>query len=587
MANEQEFEPSGQARPHEKKGRARRAAKAVFEAGRDVSYITGVQTQQWLRFFGQRLLRPIRAVGRVAYKVADFLVLRHVRAIGREARRFGSGFAVARERVRAARERGLWLAVLQTLMLPFLALRRHRRALACIGNLLMPVAAAIVLVFTVQYWSGLSFGLALEYDGESFGCIADESVFDTAAAMVNARVCETDSNETLAVRTPKMTLTVVSNSDVLSESAVCDKIIRTSGDQFAEATGLYIDGELVGAMTSSEELANLLDARLAEQRADNRTAEFVQTIKEQDGLYPLSTVVTEEGMDALLNVEKAAAQYYTVQVGDTISQIAAAHDMTVSELQELNELDNVERITAGQQLQLRSSVKRLQVRTTEVSGAEEVVKHNTLTEYDSSAYEGTRKVKVTGSDGSRYVTTKTVAVDGVVQSVTEISSETIKEAVDEVIVIGTKKQAAKSVYTSGVTIQDGDGVATGSMQWPVPAVHNTSQGYHGGHLALDIANGPVSMMNQVVVAADGGTVKEVNTVNTGTGYGIYVVIDHGNGLTTLYAHLNSVSVVKGQPVTRGQQIGRAGSTGRSTGPHLHFEVRQDGRKMNPWNYVSR
>lgn len=585
MTNEQEQQPSRQAVFHKGKVRARQGAKAAFQAGYDISYLAGVITQFWLCFLGRQLLCPIQAAGRLLYRAADFLVLRWVRAMGREVRRVREGFSIARARMRAARERGRLLTLLQALCLPFLALRRHRRALAAVGNVLMPVAAMLVLVVTVQYWSGLSFGLALEYEGESFGCIADESVFDTAAAMVTSRVHETDDTEALSVRTPRLTLTVLSGSDMLDESAVCDKIIRTSGDQFAEATGLYIDGQLVGAMTSGEELDALLEARLDDWRTAECTAEFVQAVTRQDGLYPLSTVVTAQQMAGLLNAERSEAQYYVVQAGDTISQIAADHDVTVAALEEMNGFDGTETIYAGEKLLYQASVKRLQIRTTTITGAEETVKFNTVMEYDSTAYEGTRTVKVKGSDGARYVTTKTIAVDGTVQTVTELSSQTITEAVDEVVVVGTKKRATQSVYTSGVAIEDGDGVVTGDMLWPVPAVHSMSQSYHGGHNAIDIANGPVSMMNQVVVAADGGTVKEVHTAHNGTGYGIYVTIDHGNGLTTLYAHLNSVSVVVGQPVSRGQQIGRAGSTGRSTGPHLHFEVRLNGRQMNPLNYV--
>ena len=100
-----------------------------------------------------------------------------------------------------------------------------------------------------------------------------------------------------------------------------------------------------------------------------------------------------------------------------------------------------------------------------------------------------------------------------------------------------------------------------------------------------IANGPVTVLNTPIVAADGGRVTVVNT-NPNVGYGIYVVIDHGNGLTTLYAHLKSVNVTVGQKVSRGQEIGRGGSTGWSTGPHLHFEVRVNGRCVNPLKYVS-
>ncbi len=83
-------------------------------------------------------------------------------------------------------------------------------------------------------------------------------------------------------------------------------------------------------------------------------------------------------------------------------------------------------------------------------------------------------------------------------------------------------------------------------------------------------------------AADG---KVVNLQQTQVDYGWYVVIDHGNGLKSLYAHLSAFNVNLGDAVKRGQQVGAVGTTGRATGPHLHFEVRYNDRLVNPLNYI--
>ena len=71
-----------------------------------------------------------------------------------------------------------------------------------------------------------------------------------------------------------------------------------------------------------------------------------------------------------------------------------------------------------------------------------------------------------------------------------------------------------------------------------------------------------------------------------TGYGYYVIVDHGGGYKTLYAHLSAIYVTEGQWVAQGTPVGAVGSTGNSTGPHLHFEVRVDGVQQNPENYVT-
>lgn len=133
-----------------------------------------------------------------------------------------------------------------------------------------------------------------------------------------------------------------------------------------------------------------------------------------------------------------------------------------------------------------------------------------------------------------------------------------------------------------------DNGATGSMLWPCPSCHTITspfgwryhpiyhtQKYHSG---VDIG----ASYGAAIVAADGGTVITAGAVS---GYGNCVVINHGNGITTLYGHMSSIAVSSGQKVSKGQTIGYVGSTGNSTGPHLHWEVTVNGVRQNPLNYA--
>lgn len=128
----------------------------------------------------------------------------------------------------------------------------------------------------------------------------------------------------------------------------------------------------------------------------------------------------------------------------------------------------------------------------------------------------------------------------------------------------------------------------GEMAWPVPGFSKISSpyGYRNGgefHTGTDICG--TGIYGQPVVAANGGTI--VGTYNLGgKSYGKYIIIDHGGGIWTYYAHLSSVSVKAGQKVKRGETIGKVGSTGRSTGPHLHFEVRINNKHTNPMPYIT-
>ena len=132
----------------------------------------------------------------------------------------------------------------------------------------------------------------------------------------------------------------------------------------------------------------------------------------------------------------------------------------------------------------------------------------------------------------------------------------------------------------------------GEMAWPVPGFYRISSEYgyrfNGSdfHTGMDIAGNNGSIYGATVVAANAGTVKYVNWSYTpGRGYGIYLILDHGGGISTLYAHLSNIIVSLGDEVERGQPIANVGSTGWSTGPHLHFEVRINGNHTNPKPYV--
>lgn len=130
----------------------------------------------------------------------------------------------------------------------------------------------------------------------------------------------------------------------------------------------------------------------------------------------------------------------------------------------------------------------------------------------------------------------------------------------------------------------------GIMAWPVPSCHTVSSGYGGRihpttgkykfHGGLDIPGS----YGSAIVAANSG--KVIWAGNRGDSYGNYVIIDHGGGVSTLYGHSSKVLVSIGQSVSRGQRIANVGSTGRSTGPHCHFEVRINGSRVNPTPYVN-
>ena len=119
----------------------------------------------------------------------------------------------------------------------------------------------------------------------------------------------------------------------------------------------------------------------------------------------------------------------------------------------------------------------------------------------------------------------------------------------------------------------------GGFIWPTASHSLVGNDFWSGHMGVDLA----TVQGGPIYAADGGTVIYAGPISGG--YGIMVMIDHGTGYQTLYAHLSGVAVSCGQGVSQGQIIGYGGSTGNSTGPHLHFEVRYGGGYVNPWQFL--
>lgn len=147
---------------------------------------------------------------------------------------------------------------------------------------------------------------------------------------------------------------------------------------------------------------------------------------------------------------------------------------------------------------------------------------------------------------------------------------------------GVKPSAVTTTTTAArfgtLTPDAGSVSASGSFIWP--ASGRITQGYRFYHKAIDIAN----KSGGSILAADAGVVTVAGWPDS-SGYGNRVIIDHGNGFVTLYAHMSVIQVKAGQRVNRGDVLGQMGNTGRSTGTHLHFEIRQGGALLNPQSYL--
>lgn len=273
--------------------------------------------------------------------------------------------------------------------------------------------------------------------------------------------------------------------------------------------------------------------------------------------------------DAVESLQKGTLEgkKYKVVKGDSIEEIAKKHHLTVATLQNLNpQLKKDKVLKSGQKLHVTKKdplihviVKKEKYKEKKIPYKKEVVKNNDM-------YKGDTKVKQKGKEGKKAFTYVITKENGMQQTKNVTNEKVIAEPVTHIVEKGTKPMPSRG---------------SGKLTWPANGGKITSKmGQRWGrmHKGIDIA-GPSSYE---IKAADNGVVTSARYSN---GYGNKVVIDHNNGFRTVYAHLKSISVDQGQKVTKGSQIGIMGSTGRSTGTHLHFEVYKNGTLQNPLDYL--
>jgi murein DD-endopeptidase MepM/ murein hydrolase activator NlpD len=245
---------------------------------------------------------------------------------------------------------------------------------------------------------------------------------------------------------------------------------------------------------------------------------------------------------------------YVVQSGDTVSQIAEKFGISTDTIRWQNDLKSVNDIKPGQTLEILP-----------VTG----ILHKV------------RKGETVYSIAEKYEANPQAIVDFPFNSFT--NDETFALAIGQELVVPDGVMPQQQLWSprSYVAQRTPDaGVVTAAGQFVWPAGGTLTQRYAWYHKGIDIANRSAPG----IVAADSGTVAIAGWPDN-SGYGNRVIIDHGNGFQTLYAHLSKTYVQPGQTVNRGDLIGQMGSTGRSTGVHLHFEIRSSGGAQNPLGYL--
>jgi murein DD-endopeptidase MepM/ murein hydrolase activator NlpD len=376
---------------------------------------------------------------------------------------------------------------------------------------------------------------------------------------------------------------VYNNEEVLSQ-------LEDQMDFSVEAVKVEVDGKLIGYFlnqeTAEQVIHQFLSKYLSEEEIQKYTnPNFKPEVKQLSvgesnildvklsGKVSYSTEKVD--FDELYSVEQGVKmlekgtmtdQIHKVQEGEVLSTIAEKYDLSTKEVLALNPgLKEDSLIQIGQEIVVTGLKPIVDVVVTEEELVQEKIDYKTVYKKTDSLFKGQTSVQQNGQEGLKNVQYKVVTKNGQVVKREVVQSEVIKEPVDKIILEGTKVIPSRG---------------TGSFRWPTAGGFITSHvGWRWGayHKGIDIAG----VGNRSIYAADNGT---VTFAGWDGGYGNRIVINHNNGYKTTYSHLSSINVRVGQTVQQGQVIGIMGSTGDSTGVHLHFELYKNGSLQNPASY---
>ncbi len=352
--------------------------------------------------------------------------------------------------------------------------------------------------------------------------------------------------------------------------------------EMADAEAIVVDGKPIAFVANkkeAEQVLKQLKMKYVPEEILNALANGSKEVKHDDFIYLdvrfKEKVTTSKGKvfpEDILSVKQAVellqkgtleTKKHVVKEGEVLGQIAIDYGLTLKQLLQLNPgLKEEELIHIGDELNVTQYQPFVTVVVEMKAVREEVIPFEIEVVKDDSIFKGTTKVKQEGSNGQRIVTYAIERENGVVTKKVVTNETIVKNPTKKIVVKGTKVIPSRG---------------TGDLAWPTVGGYISSpMGYRWGrqHKGIDIAR----PSNRSILAADNG---KVEFAGWDGGYGNKIVINHRNGMKTVYAHLSKIEVKVGQTVSKGQKIGVMGSTGNSTGVHLHFEVYKNGKLVNP------
>lgn len=437
-----------------------------------------------------------------------------------------------------------------------------------VKNSILPVLSFTLFLATVSYLNNQNYGLALEYNGEQIATVSHEEVYEKANHMIMDQLTQSGKSKVETKHSQIKIVPVDSSKCCESPSEIKNKIIENSQDIFVEACGIYVDDKLIGVGENEKSLRDMFEKALEEQRELNpdKTVDILEKIELRSGYFAPEDVKSDAELKSYFFDETEKEFKYVTSEGETIASIAEKFDIPEETIRTKNNIEG-EKFAPRDILIITLKESKLHFDFSKTVEEEVEIPFETEERENSSQYKSWSKVIQEGVNGKEAFTYEIkYDASGRELSKTELSHSVISGPVNKIIEKGTKEEPE-------------------GFLWPVPYTHNITSpfGPRWGtiHRGIDIA--AAGVLGTDIVAAENGVVQKASSGSKG--YGNHVIIKHDGAYSTLYGHCKELCVKAGDKVTKGQVIAKVGSTGDSTGPHLHFEIRVNGKQENPQKYL--
>lgn len=367
---------------------------------------------------------------------------------------------------------------------------------------------------------------------------------------------------------------------ILDYDQAQDKLAKNA-EAVAECYNITSDGKTVASLATESDAQQALEMLKKAYTPADSTLKVTEVKFKEDVQVVKSTAPVNDVLaaaDAVEQMKKTEnnSYTYTVKAGDNLNSICENEGVGINAMTKGSKSVDFEDLQPGDTLKISKDGRLINVLAVLEKTKEEIISYEISYQENAEMPAGTQNVVQEGFDGAEIVDVKIVRINGDELYRERLSAKTTLAPITKVVDCGTKVFRGEGAGNVNIT-------SVNQMIWPTNATAISSpygvrsSGFHTG---LDI-NGET---NDPVWAALDGT---VTTAGWCGNYGNCIVVKHSSGLSTRYAHLNSIGVGVGQTVKRGQTIGLEGSTGNSTGSHLHFEVIINGTTVDPLIYISR